>query len=68
MSRVKFVAKSPDMMDFEDIVFDVNEIRAVQPYNYKGKFIAILKTIYNAEYIVRMDVEKVIERINSKRK
>lgn len=68
MSRVKFVAKSPDMIDFEEIVFPVTEIRQIKPHEYRGFNFAKLITIYNAEYTLRMTAEKAIERINKKLK
>lgn len=68
MSNIKFVCKSADMSDFEEIVFPITEIRQVKPYNYKGKSFTMIKTIYQAEYIVKLPTDTVIERLDKKRK
>lgn len=68
MSNIKFVCKSPDMTDFEEIVFPITEIRQVLPYNFKGKNYTMIKTIYQATYIVKLPADIVIERLDKKRK
>ena len=68
MSNIKFLCKSPDMNDFDEIVFPVTEIRQVQPYNYKGKNYTMIKTIYQATYVVKLPADIVIERLDKKRK
>jgi hypothetical protein len=56
------------MIDFEEIVFPVTEIRQIKPHEYRGFNFAKLITIYNAEYTLRMTAEKAIERLNKKLK
>lgn len=67
MSRVKFVCKSADMIDFEEIVFPIDEIRQIKPHDFRGFNFTKLITIYEAEYIVRLSIDRVIKRIESKR-
>jgi hypothetical protein len=55
------------MIDFEEIVFPIDEIRQIKPHDFRGFNFTKLITIYEAEYIVRLSVDRVIKRIESKR-